>query len=60
MGKSKHLSLRIEEDMLRKFNFVAKYDDRSMNNQILYLIRRNIAEYEKEHGKIEDKDLGLS
>ena len=27
----KHLSLRIEEDLLRRFDYVAKYDDRSMN-----------------------------
>ena len=26
-GKPKHLSLRIDEDLLRKFEYVAKYDD---------------------------------
>lgn len=35
MGKPKHLSLRIDEDLLRKFEYVAKYDDRSMNWYLL-------------------------
>ena len=35
-GKPKHLSLRIDEDLLRKFEYVAKYDDRSMNWYLLH------------------------
>lgn len=38
-GKPKHLSLRIDEDLLRKFEYVAKYDDRSMNWYLLHLIK---------------------
>ena len=49
----KHLSLRIEESLLRKFECVAKYDDRSMNWLLLQLIRKSIEEFETEHGKIE-------
>ena len=30
-GKPKHLSLRIDEDLLRKFEYVAKYDDNHGN-----------------------------
>jgi hypothetical protein len=49
----KHLSLRIEESLLRRFEYVAKYDDRSMNWLLLQLIRKSIEEFETEHGKIE-------
>ena len=35
-GKPKHLSLRIDEDLLRKFEYVAKYDDRSINTTSIY------------------------
>ena len=48
----KHLSLRIDENLLRRFEYVAKYDDRSMNWLLLQLIRKRIEEFEAEHGKI--------
>ena len=50
----KHLSLRIEEPLLRRFDYVAKYDDRSMNWMMLSLIRKCIAEFEEKQGKIPD------
>ena len=49
----KHLSLRIDADLLRRFDFVAKYDDRSMNWLMVKLIRNCIQEFENEHGTIE-------
>ncbi|MBQ8312806.1 MAG: hypothetical protein IJX84_06340 [Clostridia bacterium] len=54
----KHLSLRIDGELLRRFDYVARYDDRSMNWMLLRLIRQCISEFEAEHGKIvlpEDK-----
>lgn len=54
----KHLSLRIDGELLRRFDYVARYDDRSMNWMLLRLIRECISEFEAEHGKIvlpEDK-----
>ncbi len=49
----KSVSIRIEEEMLRKAAYVADYEGRSANGQINILIRDCIAAYEKEHGKIE-------
>ena len=46
-GKPKHLSLRIDE-----FEYVAKYDDRSMNWYLLHLIKNEIADFEEKHGEI--------
>lgn len=49
----KSVSIRIEEEMLAKLNFVADYEGRSINSHILVLIRKNIKEYEQEHGEID-------
>ena len=50
--KLKHISIRIDEETLLKFHFVAKYDDRSASGQIMYLINQNIRDFEDKHGKI--------
>lgn len=51
----KSVSIRIEEEMLRKLGFVADYEGRSINSHVLVLIRENIGAFEREHGKIEGK-----
>lgn len=49
----KSVSIRIEEEMLEKIGFVADYEGRSVNSQILVLIREDIRKFEQTHGKIE-------
>ena len=49
----KSLSIRIEEEMLDKLHYVADYEGRSANSQILILIRDCLEKFEKEHGKFE-------
>ena len=49
----KHLSLRISPELLKKFDYVAGYDDRSMNWMLLSLIKKCVADFEEQHGKIE-------
>lgn len=49
----KSVSIRIEEEMLEKIEFVADYEGRSVNSHILVLVRENIKAFEEEHGKIE-------
>ena len=49
----KSLSIRIDEELLRKLHIVADYEGRSANSEILILIRNAVAEYERENGKIE-------
>lgn len=51
--KNKHLGIIIEDDLHYKLRYVAKYEGRSINGQILYLARQCIAEFEEKHGKIE-------
>lgn len=48
------VSIRIEEEMLRKLSFVADYDGRSVNSHIRVLIRASIRQFEQEHGPAED------
>ena len=52
----KSLSIRIDEKMLDKLHVVADYEGRSANSQILILIRECVEKYEKEHGKIGEKE----
>ncbi len=49
----KSLSIRIEEEMLKKLTFVADYEGRSANSHILVLIRDSIKSFEREHGEID-------
>ena len=49
----KSVSIRFEEEMLRKLSFVADYEGRSVNSHILVLVRESIAYFEGQHGKIE-------
>lgn len=49
----KSLSIRIDDEMLKKLHQVADYEGRSANSQILVLIRRCIEEFEAQHGALE-------
>lgn len=49
----KSVSIRMEEEMLKKLNYVADYEGRSLNSHILVLIRNNIKAFEAENGNIE-------
>jgi len=56
MKKGKHLGIRIDDDLHYKLHYVAKYDGRSANGEILYLLRKYIAEFETKNGEIIVKD----
>ena len=48
----KHLGLRIDAETHNKFKYVAEFEGRSMNGEVLYLIRQAIIEHEKKYGRI--------
>ena len=56
MAKEKHLGLRIDPELHYKLHYIAKYDGRSGNGEVIYLIRKRIEAFEKEHGRIELPD----
>ena len=53
--ENKHLGIEIDPELHGKLKYIAKYEDRSINGQILFLIRKNIREFEEENGEIEIK-----
>ena len=53
----KHFGLRGDGNILAKFRLVCGYVGRSANSQIIQLMLRFIADYEKEHGKINMDDI---
>ena len=50
---TKSVSIRIEEEMLAKIAYIADYEGRSVNSQVLVLIRDNIKAFEEANGPIE-------
>lgn len=52
MDKDKHLGLRIDTETHRKLKNLAEYDGRSINGEVLYLIRQAIIEHETKHGAL--------
>lgn len=53
----KSVSIRIEEEMLKKIGYIADYDGRSVNSHILVLIRENIKAFETENREIDGRTL---
>lgn len=52
--ENKHLGIEIDPQLHAKLKYVAKYEDRSINGQILCLIRQCVREFEEKHGQIEE------
>lgn len=48
----KSLSVRLDSEMLDKLHYIADYEARSANGQVVILIRDCIEKFEKEHGEI--------
>ena len=52
MEKDKHLGLRIDSETHKKLKSLAEFDGRSINGEVLYLIRQAIASHEQNHGAL--------
>lgn len=52
MDKDKHLGLRIDSETHKKLKSLAEFEGRSINGEILYLIRQAITKHEKEQGTL--------
>ena len=53
MDKEKHLGIRIDSATHYKLHYISKYEGRSANGQILYLIRKCISSFEDKNGEID-------
>ena len=49
---NKHLGLEIDPGLHYKLKYIAQYEGRSANGQILYLLRQCIREFEAKEGPI--------
>lgn len=49
---NKHLGIDIDPELHYKLHYISKYEGRSANGQILYLIRKCIKEFEANEGEI--------
>lgn len=50
--KMSKFTVRVNEETLKKFRYVAEYNARSANRELEFLMKRHIAEFEKTHEKI--------
>mgnify|MGYP000526630187 CR=1 FL=1 len=48
-----HFTLRIPQNLLDKIGYIAEYEGRTKNKEIEQLIKKRIAQFEKDVGKIE-------
>ncbi len=46
-------TLRVPQILLDKLGYIAEYEGLTKNKEIEQLLKRRIADFEKEHGKIE-------
>ena len=50
---NKHLGIEIDPELHAKLHYIAKYEGRSANGQILFLLRQCIRDFEENNGTIE-------
>ena len=46
-------TLRVSQVLLDKLAYIAEYEGRTKNKELEQLIKKRIAEFEKEHGEIQ-------
>lgn len=54
---TKNVGFRMQLDTHDRLYYIAKYEGRTLNGQIQYLIQKCIREFEKENGRISDEDI---
>lgn len=50
--ENKHLGIEVDPELHYKLHYIAKYEGRSGNGQILHLIRQCIRDFEESQGAI--------
>ncbi|MBO5845337.1 MAG: hypothetical protein J6Q77_01700 [Clostridia bacterium] len=54
--KNKHLGIEIDPELHYKLHYISKYEGRSANGEILYLIRQALKDFERVQGEIDLPD----
>ncbi len=53
MKNQKYVEIEINEELYRKICYIAQCKERSLDSELLQLVKENIEEFEEKHGKIE-------
>lgn len=53
MDEKSRYTLRIDPILLEKLGYIAEYEGRTKNAQLVQMVKRLVAKFEKEHGEIE-------
>lgn len=55
------VTLRMEQENIDKLKVIAEKNERSLNQEITYVLKKHIADYEKENSKIHlEENLSIS
>lgn len=54
---NKHLGLEIDPELHDKLRYISKYEGRSINGQLLYLVRQCVKEFESKEGPITNDEM---
>ena len=57
MKQNYSIEIKLSEELLKKFLFVAQAENRSPAAQFAFMVRNNVAYYEKTKGRITDAEL---
>ncbi|MBD5488357.1 MAG: Arc family DNA-binding protein [Lachnospiraceae bacterium] len=54
------ITLRMDQEFINKINKIAESENRSTNQQITYIIKKYIEQYEQENGRINSAELSVT
>ena len=57
MKNGTHIDVKLSEDLLRKLLYISKAENRTPTAQFAFMLRNNIAYFEKTKGRISPADL---
>jgi predicted HicB family RNase H-like nuclease len=47
-------TLRVDRELFKKYRYVADYDGRSANRDIIQFIKQRVSKFEEKHGEIKE------
>ncbi len=57
MKNDRIFNVKLSDDLMRRLYYIAEAEKRTPSNHIVYMLRQNIAYYERVHGKIPPAEL---
>lgn len=54
------LTVRMEKELINKVNILAKKEARSTNQQIIYILKKYLEQYERENGHINSPGVSVT